>query len=454
MKTSRRSCPKTDIALKKILLNSSLRETLTQWNSNFEEFLDGLEPDIKFADVALYWRLHARPHQTPQFDDWLIWLLLGGRGAGKTRTGAEWVREQVAIHGKSRIALVAPTFNDAREVMLEGESGLLNIGYPSERPTFSSSRRRLDWPNGAVGHIFTAEDPDGLRGPQFDAAWADEFCAWAYPEQTLSNLRLALRLGDYPQLVITTTPRPISALKNLMKTKGLLISRGSTADNADNLAPNFLSAMEEAYGGTRLGRQELGGEYIEDLDGALWSRDMLTAACIDVQPVCDKVILAIDPPVTSGQRSDACGLIVAGRVGEGRDAKAFILQDGTVQGRSPEGWAKAAIALAQYWEADYILAETNQGGELVSSVLRAVDPSIPIRAVHASRSKTARAEPVALLYEQGRVHHCGAFTELEDELAALGTQALTHSPDRADALVWAVTELLLKHRAIPRIRQL
>lgn len=400
------------------------------------------------------WELYARPHQKPKFDDWLIWLLLGGRGSGKTRTGAEWMREQVTFHGKSRIALVAPTFNDAREVMLEGESGLLKIGYPAERPTFSVSRRRLEWPNGAVGHVFTAEDPDGLRGPQFDAAWADEFCAWAYPEDTLSNLRLALRLGDHPQLVITTTPRPIPALKALMKTKGLLISRGSTADNSDNLAPSFLAAMEEAYGGTRLGRQELGGEYIEDLPGALWTRDMLSRAYNDVRPTCDKVILSIDPPVTSTERSDACGLIVAGRKGQGREAKAFILQDGSVQGRSPEGWAKAAIALADFWAVDYILAETNQGGELVTSVLRAIDPSIPIRTVHASRSKTARAEPVALLYEQGRVKHCGRFTALEDELAAMGTEILTHSPDRADALVWAVTELLLKSRAIPRIRQL
>jgi phage terminase large subunit-like protein len=364
------------------------------------------------------------------------------------------VREQVFAQGKSHIALVAPTYNDAREVMLEGESGLLKIGYPAERPAFSPTRRRLEWPNGATGHIYTAEDPDGLRGPQFDAAWADEFCAWAYPKATLSNLRLALRLGDDPRLVITTTPRPTPSLKTLMQTKGLLISRGTTRDNAYNLAPNFIAAMEEAYGGTRLGRQELGGEFIEDLAGALWSRDMLLNAFSEARPKYDKIILAIDPPVTSGARSDACGLIVAGRVGEGRGAKAFILQDATVKGRSPEGWAKAAIALAQSWEVDYILAETNQGGELVSSVLKAVDPYIPIRSVHASRSKTARAEPVALLYEQGRVRHCGHFTELEDEMAAMGTDALAHSPDRADALVWAVTELLLKAPSAPRIRQL
>jgi len=440
--------------LNKTLSISSVRKTLIKRNKAPEDLLEGLKPDIKFADVAHSWDLHAEPHQTPQFDDWLIWLLLGGRGSGKTRTGAEWVRDQVTHKGKSRIALVAPTFNDAREVMLEGESGLLHIGYPAERPKFKSSRRLLQWPNGAEGHIYTAEVPDGLRGPQFDAAWADEYCAWTYPEDTLSNLRLALRLGDNPQLVITTTPRPIPALKKLMTIKGLLISRGTTADNADNLAPTFLAAMEEAYGGTRLGRQELGGEFIEDLDGALWTRAMLEAAFTQERPECSKIILAIDPPVTSGERSDACGLIVAGLSGAGRTAKTYILHDGTVQGRSPEGWARQAITLAQGWEIDYILAETNQGGELVTSVLRMFDPNIAIRTVHASRSKTARAEPVAAAYEQGRVRHCGRFTALEDELAAIGTDSLTRSPDRADALVWAVTELLLKSPAIPRIRQL
>lgn len=417
-------------------------------------YLSGLSGGTELADADLIWSLHARPHQRPDHDDWLIWLLLGGRGSGKTRTGAEWVREQVGVRGKSRIALVAPTFNDAREVMLEGESGLLNIGYPSERPEFSSSRRRLDWPNGAVGYVYTAEDPDGLRGPQFDAAWADEFCAWSYPEDTLSNLRLALRIGEKPQLVMTTTPRPIPALKDLMKATGVLVSRGKTSDNADNLAPTFMAAMEDAYGGTRLGRQELGGEFIEDLDGALWTRDMLEAAYTVERPEFSKIIVAIDPPVTSGERSDACGLIVAARSGEGRSAKAYILHDGTVQGLSPEGWARAAITLAQGWDADYILAEVNQGGELVTSVLRMFDPFIAIRTVHASRSKTARADPVAALYEQGRVLHCGRFSSLEDELASIGTQAQKGSPDRADALVWAVTELLLKSRAAPRIRHL
>ncbi len=364
------------------------------------------------------------------------------------------MRGQVAHHGKSRIALVAPTFNDAREVMLEGESGLLQIGYPSERPTYISSRHRLEWPNGALGYIFTSEDPDGLRGPQFDAAWADEFCAWSYPEVTLSNLRLALRLGDKPQLVVTTTPKPGAPLKNLLAVKGVLISRGKTADNADQLAPSFLQAMQEAYGGTRIGRQELDGEYIEDLPGALWSRDMLEQCFAREIPKLDKIIVAIDPPVSTGERADSCGLVVAGRAGEGREAKAYILHDSTVQGLSPEGWAQRAIGLYRGWDADYLLAEVNQGGDLVASVLRTVDAGVPVRKVHASRGKVARAEPVAALYEQGRVLHIGRFTDLEDELAAMGAQGPKRSPDRADALVWAVTELLLMTRAAPRIRRL
>jgi len=403
----------------------------------------------------LNWLHCAKAHQsTPDDTNWLIWLLLGGRGAGKTRTGAEWIRSQVADHGKRRIALVAPTFQDAREVMIEGESGLQNIGYPMERPKYWSSRRRLEWPNGAVGLVFSSEDPDGLRGPQFDCAWADEFCAWSYPEPVLSNLRFALRVGQNPQMVVTTTPKPIPALKRLMNAKGVVISHGKTSDNSDSLASNFISAMQDAYGGTRTGRQELNGEFLEDLSGALWSRQLIESCVVSSYPELDKIIVAIDPPVSTGARADSCGLIVAGRAGEGRAAKAYILHDGTVQGLSPEGWANQAVLLAQGWEADYMLAEVNQGGDLVTTVLQAVDYRIPIKKVRASRGKTVRAEPVVMLYEQGRVKHTDHFTALEDEMALMGTQAQTGSPDRADALVWAVTELLLKGKPDPRIRQL
>ena len=424
--------------------------------SRSQAFLDAC-PDKDMAALLNTWSLHAKPHQIAGSDDWLIWLLLGGRGAGKTRTGAEWVREQVLHNGKSRIALVAPTYQDAREVMIEGESGLRNIGYPSERPDYAVSRRRLIWPNGAVGHVFSSEDPDGLRGPQFGCAWADEFCAWTYPEETLSNLRLALRIGTAPQMVVTTTPKPIPALKRLMKSQGVLISRGATEDNEDSLAPTFLAAMEEAYGGTRLGRQELGGEFLEDHAGALWTRALIEESIVtESVDAFDKIILAIDPPVSTGERADSCGLIVAGRRGVGTSAKAYILHDGTVQGLSPEGWASHAVKLAEGWDADYMLAEVNQGGDLVTSVLRGVAPHIAVRKVHASRGKVARAEPVALLYEQGRVKHVGRFGALEDEMCLMGAKSAKpkQSPDRADALVWAVTELLLKKRPVPRVRRL
>lgn len=412
-------------------------------------------------DSAYAWQALARDDQWPPKGDWLIWLLLGGRGSGKTRAGAEWVRGQVA-GGARRIALVAPTYNDAREVMLFGPSGLMSLGAPNERPRYLSSRRRLEWPNGAVGFVYSSEDPDGLRGPQFDCAWGDEFCAWTYTDDTLSNLRLALRLGDRPRLVMTTTPRPTRALKALMGQAGLIITRARTSDNAQNLSPVFIDAMQAAYGGTRLGRQELDGEVITDAAGALWSQAMIDncriagSAPIEVQPY-DKIIVAVDPPITSGARSDACGVIVAGLMrGEACEARSHqvdILHDGTVQGLSPEGWARRVIGLWQSYDADYVLAEVNQGGEMVATILKTINPDAVVKTVYASRGKAARAEPVAALYEQGRVRHVGAFPALEDELCLMGTGALKHSPDRADALVWAVTDLLLSKRAAPRIRR-
>ena len=451
MKTSPPPRRKSASVSKSDLNISSLKSRL---GKKLPKVLEALAQSADLIQLAHNWELYARAHQIPSHDDWQIWLLLGGRGCGKTRTGAEWIRAQVADHGKRRIALVAPTYNDVREVMLEGESGLLNIGFPSERPKYISSRRRLEWPNGALGYVFTSEEPDGLRGPQFDAAWADEFCVWNKPEETLSNLRLALRLGAQPQLVITTTPRPIEALKTLLATPGVLISRGKTSDNADFLAPSFLSAMEDVYGGTRLGRQELEGELIEDMRGTLWTRDML-ARCYDSNsPELSKVIIAIDPPVTSGPCADSCGMIIAGLAGSGRGAKAYILHDASLEGASPKAWAEAACALWESWEADYILAETNQGGDLVATIINDIEPQILVKNVFARKGKRARAEPVAALYEQGRVVHCGRFPALEDELALIGTEGQKSSPDRADALVWAVTELLLRKSRRPTIRQL
>ena len=404
------------------------------------------------------WAALGRDDQRPPKGDWRIWLLMGGRGCGKTRAGAEWVRERV-MNGARNIALVAPTYHAAREVMLEGESGLLSIGHVGERPIFFSSRRRLEWPNGAVGHIFSGEDPEGLRGPQFDFAWADEFCAWNYPKETLSNLRLALRLGGDPRLVVTTTPKPTPSMKALMTAQGVTISRAKTADNARNLAPTFIAAMTEAYGQTRLGRQELEGEFLEDLPGALWSRDQLAACTAPCPERFDKIIVAVDPPVTSGARSDACGIIIAGltRGMDPREDKAYVLHDGTVQGLSPDGWAARVIGFWESYDADYVLVEVNQGGEMVGAILNNLNPDVVVKSVYASRGKAARAEPVSALYTQGRVRHCRAFPDLEDELATLGTEQAARSsksPDRADALVWAVTDLLLAPRRLPRIRQI
>jgi len=404
------------------------------------------------------WELLARDDQIAfhlPIADWRIWLLMGGRGSGKTRAGAEWIRAQVADKACRHIALVAPSLADAREVMLEGESGLLNIGFPSERPKFISSRRRLEWPNGAVGHIYSAEDPDSLRGPQFDAAWADEFCAWNYPEDTLSNLRFALRLGDETRLVVTTTPRPIPALKSLLKLPKIVVSRAKTYDNAAHLAPSFLEAMEASYGGTQLGRQELDGDLIADHAGALWTRALIETCRCEHVPDMQRIIIAIDPPATSGPKADKCGLVVAGLANPNEThSQAYILQDASVQGLTPEGWARRAVDLYHEWDADCVLAEVNQGGDMVKTILHQCDAIVPVTTVHARRGKTARAEPVAALYEQGRVLHVGRFDALEDEMVLMGSTAMKHSPDRVDALVWAVHELILKTRTTPRVRQL
>ncbi len=410
--------------------------------------------DHELVAIFTDWTRRGHPYQFgPDDIDWDIWLLMGGRGCGKTRAGSEWIRNRVANGAARRIALVAPTYNDAREVMLEGESGLLNIGQPKERPVYIASRRRLEWPCGAIGQIFSAEEPDGLRGPQFDCAWADEFCAWSYPEDTLSNLRLCLRLGLMPQIMITTTPKPVEALRNLIAAPGVAVTRARTSDNRHNLAPGFIRAMETAYGGSRLGRQELNGELLLDTPGALWNRAQMEAVQIGHIPELSRIIVAVDPPVTSGPKADACGIIVAGLTADG--LRAVILHDATVQGETPRGWARAVITACEGWDADYILAEVNQGGEMVQTILTSEDAGIPVRNVRAHISKTRRAQPVAVLYEQGRVKHAGRFAALEDELCRMGApDPGCKSPDRADALVWAVTDLLLSRRGDPAVRQI
>jgi phage terminase large subunit-like protein len=378
-------------------------------------------------------------------------VLLGGRGAGKTRAGAEWVRAQILSGARKRIALVAPTLHDAREVMIAGPSGLLNLGEP--RPRYEPARRRLLWPNGAVGLVFSAEDPDSLRGPQFDAAWADEFCAWAHPGETLAALRLGLRLGPAPQLAVTTTPRPLPALKALIAEPTTALTRAGTIANARNLSPGFLAAIEALWGGTRFGRQEIDGEIVEDHEGALWSRALLEEVRIRSHDPCPEIIVAVDPPAGIGARADSCGIVAAGAAGEGAARRAVVLADASVQGLSPAAWAARAARLAESLGAARIVAEANDGGEMVREVLSLAAPDLAVRLVRASKGKRARAEPIAALYEQGRVVHLGAFPALEDEMCSFGAPGFDQSPDRLDALVWALSDLMLGRRS-PRARLL
>jgi phage terminase large subunit-like protein len=400
------------------------------------------------------WPFWARENQLPPDSDWQVWLFLGGRGAGKTRAGAEWVRQQVRC-GCQRIGLIAPTLNDAREVMIAGASGLVGLGLPDERPFYESSRRRLVWPNGAQGFVFSAEDPDSLRGPQFDAAWADEFAAWSYPQATLDTLRMGLRLGEQPRLVVTTTPRPIPALKALVKAPGVVLTRAATRDNSAHLAAGFVEAMTHAYGGSLLGRQELDGLLIEDPEGALWTRRDIENACGGSTVDPQRIIVAVDPPATGHDRSDECGIIVAGALGEGSDRIAIILADRSFGPAKPATWAEAVGAAYEGFEADCVVAESNQGGDMVASVLKATRTGLPVKLVRASRGKRARAEPVAALYAAGRVKHAGRFPALEDQMCAFGSpDAGRKSPDRVDALVWAVSELLMTSNAAPRLRQM
>lgn len=414
-------------------------------------------------DALLHdWRFWARPAQLPPDGDWFCWLILAGRGFGKTRTGAEWVRAHVeggsplraADDGAARIALVAETWSDARDVMVEGESGLLATARPGARPRFEPSKRRLTWPNGAVVQIYSADEPDQLRGPQHSLAWCDELAKWRQPEDVWANLLMGLRLGARPRVTVTTTPRPIAILKALMAAPSSVVTRGTTHDNRANLPESFIAEVTARYAGTRLGRQELLAEILEDVPGALWTRAMIEAARVAILPPLERVVVAVDPPVTSGEQADACGIIVAGK---GADGRAYVLADETVQGASPLEWARVAVAAYAAHGADRLVAEVNNGGELVAAVLRQVDPAISYRAVRASRGKTARAEPVAALYEQGRVAHAGSFSALEDQMCCFVAGEAwqgTGSPDRVDALVWALSDLMLGRGGEPRFRRL
>lgn len=376
---------------------------------------------------------------------WRVWLILGGRGSGKTRAGAEWVRARAGEHTDAkpqRIALVGKTIGEVRSVMIEGISGLLAISPKRERPVFEPSKRKLTWPNGAVAEMFSADEPEGLRGPQFSAAWCDELAKWRGAERAWDMLQFALRLGDHPQCVVTTTPRAVGCLKKIAEDTATATVRLSTHDNAAHLAPTFVAEMARRYAGSVLGRQELFGEFVDDAQGSLWRRHWIAEARVVAAPEMRRVVVALDPPVTATAHSDACGIVVAGL---GVDNRAYVLDDRTVQGRTPDVWAKAALAAFDDYEADKMVAEVNQGGDLVIGVVQQFRERFPVHKVRATRGKWVRAEPVAALYAEGRVAHVGVHGALEDQMCAFGVDGRIDgkSPDRVDALVWALTDLML-----------
>lgn len=389
------------------------------------------------AEALLYnWAFWARPNQKTPPGNWQTWLILAGRGFGKTRTGAEWVRRQVRQF--PLVNLIGATADDARDIMIEGESGILAICPNSERPQYLASKRQLAWPNGAKSLIFTADEPERLRGKQHMKLWCDEAASWRYPE-SWDQAMMGLRLGSNPQVVVTTTPKPVKLIRDLMAASTTHVTKGSTYENRANLAPSFFSKIISRYEGTRLGRQELNAEILDDTPGALWKREaMIEAHRVAQMPDLKRVVVGVDPSATKG--GDECGIVVAGL---GTDGHGYVIDDRSRQG-SPNEWAMAAVAAYNVHKANTLVAEVNQGGEMVETVLRTVDKDrlVSYKSVHASRGKYTRAEPIAALYEQGKVHHVGSFAYLEDQLCQWTPGE--DSPDRLDALVWALTELMLK----------
>lgn len=415
-----------------------------------DEFLEGLGDN---ALLALPWLFEfwALPHQLPPEGAWKTWVIMGGRGAGKTRAGAEWVRAEVEgatpeAPGRSRrVALVGETVDQVREVMIMGESGILACSPPDRKPEWQATRRRLVWPNGAVAQVYSAFDPESLRGPQFDAAWVDELAKWPKAQEAWDQLQFALRLGQNPRQVVTTTPANVAVLKAILKNPSTVSTHAPTEANRAHLAASFLDEVQARFGGTRKGRQELMGELVEDVEGALWTSEMLERGRLDRLPEFDRVVVAVDPAVGG---ADECGIVVVGAVTKGppQHWKAVVLEDASVARGAPEVWARAALAAMERHKADRLIAEANQGGKLVESLIRNIDALVPLRLVHAAVGKGARAEPVAGLYEQGRVAHVRGLHALEEQMCRMTAQGYLGqgSPDRLDALVWALNELILE----------
>lgn len=394
------------------------------------------------AEALLYdWRgFLARPDQIAPEGDWDIWLCLAGRGWGKTRTGAEWVREQVKA-GAMRVALIAETQKDLEEVMVNGDSGILAVHPEVERPEVKYRPLRIRWPNGAIALGYNATEPNQLRGPQFDAAWSDELAKWRYARETWDMLQFGLRLGSHPRQIVTTTPRPIELVKAIVAGQEgkVHITRGKTADNKANLAKRFLERIESRYAGTRLGRQELEAEILGDLPGAIWRQSVIDTYRVAECPDVGRTVVSVDPAVTNTDESDEHGIIVAGM---GPDQVGYLIEDATMSG-TPHEWAQAAIMRARKYLADGIVVEVNQGGDMVAHTIRTIAPNINVIEVRATKGKHVRAEPIAALYEQGRIRHVGQFAELEAQMTQMTNEGYQGdgSPDRVDALVWAFSEL-------------
>lgn len=402
--------------------------------------------------MAYDWRLVGRDEQQLPDGDWSTWLIMAGRGFGKTRTGSEIINQMAMQGGYGRLALIAETAADARDVMVTGKSGILNTGNPRDRATYNPSIRRVTWPNGAIATTYSAVEYDQLRGPEHDGGWIDELAKFRYAQDAWDMYQMGLRIGNKPRTIITTTPKPIPLLKKIMAEKATIITKGCTMDNAANLSASFIEQITARYAGTRLGRQELEAELLEDVPGALWTNAMLENSRIEALPSMNRIVVGVDPSGTKGGESgDSVGIVVCGK---GNDGLGYVIADYTCK-LSPDGWGRRVAQAYANHQADRVVAESNFGGAMVEAIIRAAAPSLPVKMVTASRGKVIRAEPVAALYEQGRVKHLhpAANTNVDTSLLALEAQLTAFassgyigegSPDRADAMVWALTDLMLE----------
>jgi phage terminase large subunit-like protein len=415
--------------------------------------------DYERASLRWNWKFWARPNQLPPEGNWSVWLVLAGRGFGKTRLGAEWIIQLAKDNPGCRIALVAETAADARKVMIEGESGIMACSSPDFKPEYMPTNRQLIWPNGSIAETYNGTTPDQLRGPQHHFAWVDELAKFEHMQESWDQLMFGLRLGEHPRVLVTTTPRPLPLIKKLVSDPDNAVTRGSTLDNAANLAAPTLKALYETYANTRLGRQELEGEILGDIPGALWSRENIDENRVKEAPEdLEQVFVAVDPAASSHEGSDENGIVVVGMARD-RDgyARGYVLEDASMKG-PPEEWAKTAVRMYRKWQADKIIAEANQGGDMVAAVIKAKDRAVPVKLVRATRGKVIRAEPISALYEQSRIHHVGMFPRLEDQMCEFSIDNVrnnsTGSPDRVDALVWGLTELFDKIAGRRRLKRL